>query len=444
MKNWESVQVMNKKVVVLDDDPTGTQTVHGIPVLTTWGVAELERELRSDVPCFYILTNTRAFPLELAKTINTQIGQNLWEASRRTQKDFITVSRSDSTLRGHFPGEVDALAEALGTDFDAWLIIPFFEAGGRVTIRDIHYLKVGEKLIPAGETEFARDHTFGFHSSNLREWVEEKMQGRIKANKVKSLSLETIRAGRTLEELLSWPKGCMGIVNLEHNDDLGIFVRGLNYAEEQGKRYLYRTAASFVAAKAGILPKPLLAKNDLQFSNTHGALIVVGSYVQKTSEQLAQLLQVTGVKGLEVKLEALLNTNSRQEEIARIASQADGYLRNGIDPVVYTSRTLVTGQDATASLAIGKQVSESLVTIVQSLVVRPRYLIAKGGITSSDIATQGLGVKRAMIEGQILPGVPVWRLGEESRFPDLCYIVFPGNVGTQESLANVVQALQNS
>jgi uncharacterized protein YgbK (DUF1537 family) len=435
---------MSKKVVVLDDDPTGTQTVHGIPVLTTWDVEDFEHELRSSAPCFYILTNTRAFPLEHAKAINTQIGQKLKEARERVQQDFITVSRSDSTLRGHFPGEVDALAEALGNDFDAWLIIPFFEAGGRITINDIHYVKMGEKLVPAGETEFAKDHTFGFRVSNLRDWVEEKTQGRIKANEVKSLSLESIRAGRTVEELQSWPKGCIGIVNLEHSDDLGTFVRGLNQAEEQGKRYLYRTAASFVAAKAGILPKPLLTKNDLQFSNTHGALIVVGSYVQKTSEQLVQLLQAPDVIGLEVRVEALLNTASRREEIARIASQVDSYLQQGIDVVVYTSRTLVTGQDATASLAIGKQVSECLVTIVQSLAVRPRYLVAKGGITSSDIATQGLSVKRAMIEGQILPGVPVWRLGKESRFPELCYIVFPGNVGTGESLANIVQALQNS
>lgn len=433
---------MRKKIVVLDDDPTGTQTVHGVPVLTTWGVAELASELRSDSPCFYILTNTRAFPLERARAINTEVGQNLTEASRLLQKEFITVSRSDSTLRGHFPGEVEALAEVLAPDFDAWLLLPFFEAGGRVTINDVHYLKTGEKLVPVGETEFAKDHTFGFRSSNLRAWVEEKTQGRIKANEVCSLSLEAIRTGQTLEQLLSWPKGCVGIVNLENNDDLETFVQGLDQAEARGKRYLYRTAASFVAAKAGISPRPLLTKDDLRLSTPHGALIVVGSYVQKTSEQLARLLQLSGVRGLEVEVEKMLRLEQRQEELARLASQLNDYLQAGIDTVVYTSRKLLTGQDATANLAIGKEISETLVTIVQLLAVRPRYLVAKGGITSSDIATQGLGVRRAMVEGQLLPGVPVWRLGEESRFPEMCYVVFPGNVGTPESLGQVVQALR--
>ena len=68
-------------------------------------------------------------------------------------------------------------------------------------------------------------------------------------------------------------------------------------------------------------------------------------------------------------------------------------------------------------------------------------MIAKGGITSSDVATRGLGVKRALVRGQLLPGVPVWRLGAEARFPGIDYVVFPGNVGSDTALADAVQQL---
>jgi uncharacterized protein YgbK (DUF1537 family) len=80
--------------------------------------------------------------------------------------------------------------------------------------------------------------------------------------------------------------------------------------------------------------------------------------------------------------------------------------------------------------------------VVRALTIRPRYLVAKGGITSSDIATQGLGVRRALVLGQILPGVPVWQLGPETRHPALVYIVFPGNVGGPQALAEIVTTLR--
>ena len=79
---------------------------------------------------------------------------------------------------------------------------------------------------------------------------------------------------------------------------------------------------------------------------------------------------------------------------------------------------------------------------MQRIQIAPRYILAKGGITSSDIATRALNVKKAMVLGQILPGVPVWKLGAESRFPNLAYIVFPGNVGDDRALIAVVRQLK--
>jgi len=145
----------------------------------------------------------------------------------------------------------------------------------------------------------------------------------------------------------------------------------------------------------------------------------------------------------EIAVEALLDDARQPGEVERVAQAAGERLSRGEDVVLYTSRRLITGDDAERSLAIGRRVSDSLVAIVRSLAARPRYVLAKGGITSSDIATQGLGVKRALVLGQILPGVPVWQLGPETRYPGLGYIVFPGNVGGPQALAEVVLGLRS-
>ncbi len=440
-----AVHASGVKVVVLDDDPTGTQTVHGVPVLTEWPVEALRSELANDLPACYLLTNSRSLMLAEARALNAAIGRVLVEAARQAGRAFVVVSRSDSTLRGHFPGEVEALAAALGQDFDAWLIVPFFQAGGRYTIDDVHYVADGDRLVPAGETEFARDAVFGYRASNLREWVAEKTGGRIPAPNVASIGLDDIRRGgpdRVAERLGSLARGAICVVNAASARDLDVFTRGLLAAEARGKRYLYRTASSFAAVRAGIALRPPLVRAELKLPEGSGGLVVVGSYVPKTSGQVGALLARPGVVGVEVGVEALLDDVRQRGEIARAARAADDALSRGEDVVLYTSRRLITGDGAERSLAIGQRVSASLVALVRAITRRPRYLLAKGGITSSDVATKGLDVRRALVIGQILPGVAVWELGPESRHPGLAYIVFPGNVGGPGALAEIVEMLK--
>lgn len=438
----EALRADPAKVVVLDDDPTGTQTVHGIPVLAEWSVDLLRAELGNDLPAFYVLTNSRSLPLSEAQAVNAEIGRRLKEARGRK---FVVVSRSDSTLRGHFPGEVEALAGAVGGGYDAWLLIPFFQEGGRTTVGDVHYVADGDALVPAGETEFARDAAFGYRSSNLREWVEEKTGGRVPAAEVASVSIEDLRRGgpgRVAERLASLSGGRPCVVNAATPRDLEVFTLGLLAAEARGKRFLYRTAASFVPVRAGISARALLGPGEVAPPGLGGGLIVVGSYVPKTSAQLERLLAEPGMAAVELDVALLLSEGGRAGEVARAGREADAALRGGRDAVVFTSRRLVTGVDAESSLSVGRRVSEGLVGVVRALEARPRYVLAKGGITSSDVATRGLGVRRAMVLGQILPGVPVWRLGPETRHPGLGYVVFPGNVGGPDALAQVAGSLR--
>lgn len=439
------VAASGRKIVVLDDDPTGTQTVHSLGVLTTWAVDALVTELRNPDPCVYILTNSRSLPLPAAQALNAEIGRNLMAAGQETGRAFAVVSRSDSTLRGHYPGETDAIAAALGMQVDATLLIPFFLEGGRFTINDVHYVAEGDQLVPAAETPFARDAAFGYQHSNLREWVAEKTEGRIPADQVASVTLADIREGgptRVTERLLGLRDGAACVINAATMRDVQVFVLGLLAAEAQGKVFLYRTAASFVQVRAGIHPRPLLTATEMAIPATGGGLIVVGSYVPKTTGQLRELLATPGVASVEISVAALLDEQRQSGEISRATQAIDEQLQRNQDVVIYTSRDLVTGPDAHASLAIGQRVSDSLVAIVRQIRHHPRYLLAKGGITSSDVATKGLHVQRATVLGQILPGVPVWRTGTESRLPGLVYIVFPGNVGDNGALARAVQSLK--
>ena len=391
----------------------------------------------------YLLTNSRSLPASEAQALNTEIGRNLLKAARETNRRFVVVSRSDSTLRGHFPGEVDALARALGGQFDATLLIPFFADGGRYTVHDVHYVAEGERLVPAGETDFARDASFGYRASNLREWVAEKMLGRIAATDVASISIDTIRRGgpaSVADQLSELTGGRICIINAASTRDLAVVTEGLLRAEAHGKRLLYRTAASFVPLRAGLTSRALLTPAELGSQGSGGGLIIVGSHVARTSAQVEALLKRPGVRGVEVHVAALID-NRRTSEIARVAQAVDSALVSGEDVAIITSRQLLTGEAAESRLAISRRGSPSVVASVRALKGKPRYVLAKGGITSSDIATEALDVRRAMVLGQIVPGVPVWQLGPESAYPGMAYIVFPGNVGGPQALADLVGTL---
>ena len=433
------------KIVVLDDDPTGTQTVQDIPVLTTWSVEALEAELTGEFPAFFILTNSRSMTEKAACDLAREIGVNLHQASEKTGVRVVVISRSDSTLRGHFPSEVDAAAHALKKERLPYLIIPFFLEGGRYTLNDVHYVKEGESLVPAAMTPFARDAAFGFANSNLKDYIEEKTAGKIGSDEVISVGLNDIRIGgpeKVAEIFRTVPRGAACFVNAASYRDMEVVVSALIKAENEGYEFLYRTAASFVRSRIGLdAGEGLLSGDSLVNPSDNGGLFVIGSYVPKTTTQVNSLFELTDIVPIEVQVDELLDLDKRQSEIGRVVSLTNKTLGGGKDAAVYTSRSLVTGDDAASSLHIGQIVSDSLVEIVSSMTHQPRYLVAKGGITSSDVATKALGIKRAIVIGQALPGVPAWQCGSETRYPGMTYIVFPGNVGEDDALAQIVNKI---
>ncbi len=437
------MRASRRVVVVLDDDPTGTQTVHDVPVLTRWEESLLTRELECAETVLYILTNSRSLPPASADALNQELGARLVRAARKVGRDLRIISRSDSTLRGHYPLEIKALYSALareGQNSDAHLLVPCLVEGGRMTIDAIHWLCEGTALVPSAETEFARDPDFGYTHSDLRAWVEEKTRGAWRAHEVMWFSLDDVRRGPPA--LLSRLQTITGltVTDAVTYRDLEVIVAALLGVERRGRNILYRTAASFVRVYGGIASQELLRADQLvPMQKERGGLIVAGSYTNKTTRQIEYLRQHQAVEPITLEVERILNDETRAYEIRRVTERAEDALKRGQNSLVYTSRAVVLAE---SHLEIGKRVSEALTRVIRGIATRPRFMIAKGGITSSNIATEGLGVKRARVLGQIAPGVPVWHLGTESRFPDLTYIVFPGNVGDDTTLASILAQLE--
>ena len=403
MKSEESF-----RLVILDDDPTGIQTVHGCLLITQWDEATVRMALQHEQPFFYMLTNTRAMTREEAARVVRSAMQTVLEVNREFGYRLIFISRSDSCLRGHFPLETDVMRRVLQEyGVKVWPKVPFCPAlieAGRVTIDGVHYMKDGERLIPVSETEFARDNVFAYHTSVLLDYIREK--------------------GANPEEYQ--------IVNAATYDELYAFTQTLfNEIKDFDGAVVIRSSSSLPKAMSGIVDKPLLDSSILKESGV--GCFIVGSHVQKTTRQLNALLAGQGLAGIEVDVERVLHDGDAlmQNLLSEIKQRAE----EGLTPVVYTSRKEVRLTDADERQHLGQLISDFLVEMVARLPFVPSYLVAKGGITSNDILTKGLALKSAVVLGQIVPNVPCVMT---DNFP---YIIFPGNVGCDDSLREVYEKL---
>ncbi len=446
---------LSRKIVVLDDDPTGIQTVHDVSVYTRWDLETVLAGFREEGSLFFILTNSRAFTAGQTQRAHEEIAQNIALASQQTNKDFLVISRGDSTLRGHYPLETETLRRVLeaqtGKRYQGEVIVPFFQEGGRFTLENVHYVREGDRLIPAGQTEFAQDRTFGYRASHLGEWCEEKTGGRYPAEAVIGLPLAQLRAlawDQLAERMREAKDFAKIIVNAADTVDVESFCVALCRAIQGGGEYLFRSAAALPKALGGIPDKPLLAPEELvQPGETHGGVVVVGSHVSKTTRQLAALRQSAfPMDFIEFDQHLALVEGGLEKESARVAREVDERITAGRTAIVYTRRDRLDldHEDSERQLLISVRISAAVTDVVAQLTARPRFIVAKGGITSSDVGTRALRVRRATVMGQVAPGVPAWKTGLESKFPGMPYVIFPGNVGEETTLREVVEKLQGA
>lgn len=446
-------------LVVLDDDPTGTQSVADLPVLTRWAVEDFvwAFSLRDGgrIPAaVYVLTNSRSLDPAAAAACNREVVAAALAAASGLGISLDFVSRGDSTLRGHFPLEPDTIAASIvqagGRPVDGVVIVPAFPDAGRVTIGGSHYLRTADTLTPVAETEFAADATFGFSTSSLPAYIEEKSEGRVAAEDVIVIDLATIRsgAGAVAAELLRATGGVPVVADAVCEDDLRALALGLERARAQGRSFVFRVGPPFVRARIGQEPRPPLDGaeaygDDRAAHRGRGGLIVVGSHVALTTRQLRRLvIEHPHARVVELDVHRLLAEDEASDYLAAAVDTVVAALRDN-DVILHTSRLLVRTSDPAESLRIARVVSSAVVDVVNAtLHIRPpRFVIAKGGITSSDVATHGLEIRRAMVRGPLLPGiVSLWE-PLEGPATGIPYVVFAGNVGDDESLVQVAQKL---
>jgi uncharacterized protein YgbK (DUF1537 family) len=450
-----------RRVAVLDDDPTGTQGVSGLPVLTRWGVEDLRWALRQDVSAFFVLTNTRSLDAETAARRGREVVAAVLAAAEMERADVAFAIRGDSTLRGHYPLETDVatrtMRDVAGIDVDGVVFAPAYIDAGRLTVDGVQWVRTPDGFVPVGATEFARDPAFGFRASDLRGYIEEKTAGRWPAASIATISIEDLRLGgpdRVAQVLLSLRGAAPVVVDAATDDDLRVLALGVLQAEGAGSTLLYRVGPSFVRARAGADATPPLTTADVNRYRTDAAaddsprrvphgLVVVGSHVERTTEQLRQLRARLHPKELELDVSQALDPAQLPALVKKLAAGVVTSIAKQ-DVVVSTSRAVVTASGQHANLSISQAVSIALVSVVRGVVglVRPRWIVAKGGITSSDVATEALGIRRAWVRGSLLPGmVSLWE-PDLSDVPGVPYVVFAGNVGSADALADVVMTLR--
>ena len=434
----------NRCLIVLDDDPMSGQALYDIPVLTSWNVNALAAEMtHSDV--IVLLTDTRALDDVNALARMREVGTVVREASATSGREVDIAMRGDSTLRGHFPLDTEALLGAWlprGRTRPVTVFAPYFGEAGRVTIDDTQYVLDEGMFLPVGQTEYARDPMFGYVESHLPSWLKERSKGRLRANQIVSIGVEDLRIGgpaAVATKLRSVVHGRYVIANAAEDRDLEVLANAIAVVGAEGRRFVTQSAAPFVRVLAGMPARPPLTRDEVLGEGPIGAggLTIVGSYIERTSEQLAHVLEQGDAVGVKVGIDdALYDTKDTVHSRSRDVEAA---LSAGKDVVLYLARA--KRPPSKQALEDGNRLSDVLGEIVRVLSTRPRYIMVKGGNTASRIATEGLGVRRATVLGQLLTGVPVWRLSSESRWPELPFVIFAGNVGERESLQEAIRKL---
>ena len=430
---------MAPKIIVLDDDPTGSQTVHSCLLLTRWDVATLKLALADAAPLFFVLTNTRGMAAANAAAVTREVCAHLKQALADYRGPVLFVSRSDSTLRGHYPVETDVMQSELGP-FDATILTPAFFEGGRITRDSTHYLMVDGQPVPTHDTEFARDSVFGYSTSFLPDYIAEKTAGRVAAGAVQRLTLNDLHAGAADAWLAGLHDNAVGVVDGETPADYARFADAVLKAAAGGKRLLFRSAASLLTALAKLPSQPVPAEAFSRLvKNAQPGAFVVGSHVAKTTAQLGELLKQPGTVGLPLNVARL--PEARGELAAELIRSVSHAHKHGLTPVVFTSRSERQFASVAERLAFGEAVSATLMDVVRGLPESLGYLVSKGGITSNDVLSSGLALTAARVLGQILPGVTVVQTPPDHRLGKLPVVIFPGNVGDNDALAQCYRLL---
>ncbi len=449
------------KIIIIDDDPTGSQTVNDCNLILRWDYETLLKGLKDSSNLLFILANTRSLSKEDVKIRLEEICSALREIMNNStfaEEDFVLISRGDSTLRGHNFVEPDIINELLGP-FDATFYIPAFIEGNRTTVNGNHFVD----NIPINETIFSKDKIFGFNTSNIKELICEQSNYQLDFNNIENIFIKDFEALETnqtskpsklfmqIEKLKNNKKVIVDIIDYSQLDKFSNIVRSLL----KKKKFLFRSAASFISSLSNVKRtqkdhfyfSQLRRKNNLD--KAMKGLIVVGSYIELTTRQLNKVLEISLCKPIEINVFKLyeffkigdnLNLNSIKKLILNSIRQN---LIRGSIPVLYTSREIISPIDKNDLIQFQLFLSAFIAEIVSDIKNEIGYLISKGGITTNTIISEGLEADSVYLEGQILPGISLVTFNLLKQKGKLPIVTFPGNIGNNMSLVKALEILEN-
>ena len=459
------------KVVVFDDDPTGSQTVHGCPLLLAADAASLRRALAHPSPLLFVLANSRALAPEAARQRLGELCRNLRQALGQIAAEepalaaslepLVLVSRGDSTLRGHFPLELEVIEAAFGVP-DARLLVPAFLPGGRTTVGGVHRLHG----VPVHTSDFARDRLFGYQTSDLAAYIEAKSGGRVPAAQVERLSLAELDAGPEvlIARLAALAPGAWVVVDAERPQQLSalgaaaLTLMAPAAAERWGRprRFLFQAAASLINGLVELGPQPRAGAALAALLRRDGvgralpALVLVGSHVPLADAQLAHLLaHQPACRLVEIdvaKVARVLEGPAPAELLASLEAAWLAQLREllaaGQTPVLATSRGELSCRNSGERRRLGLALAALMARLAAALAPGLGCVISKGGITSHTLLESGLRCRAVELQGQLLPGLSLVLTGPEALVPALPVLTFPGNLGDSQTLQQALALLQ--
>ncbi len=444
------------KIVVFDDDPTGSQTVNDCPLVLKWDHETLLKGLQSKSNLLFILANTRSLSEYELRIRLEEICFNLSDVIKNPffkNEEFIFVSRGDSTLRGHNFLEPYLINKFLGP-FDATFHIPAFIEGNRVTKYGLHFVN----NIPAHKTIFAKDQVFGYQTNDIKKLLYQKSNSKLNLSDINNLYLDDLstieikRGNSIYEELRNFKNNSQVIVDTTTYSELDKFANIL-ITLIKDKRFLFRTSASFISSISNSRKN---TKKHIFYSQLRRqikgrylkGLVVVGSIVDLTTNQLYKLLEINSCRALEINVEEFfkISRTSKQEQINSlrkiIVQNIRELLAKSLIPVLYTSREMIFLQDKNELIKFQQSLSIFISGIIQEIKNEIGYLISKGGITSNTILSEGFCVDSVYLEGQIFTGISVVNV-DISSTEKIPVVTFPGNIGDENMLVKVLEVLEN-
>ena len=413
----EALEHSGRSIIVLDEDPSGAQGVFDVPVLTHLDAQSIRAAIDQAPPLLFILTNSRT----LTTTQTVQLHQDLGNILKEYGDEIIIISRSNSSLNERFPLETETLKTALDIPEAPTLFIPFLETRQQLTLHDTHYFLEG-----GGEGEL----THSYLPDALRKNSQQKIP-------IHSISLEELRSRDLSEKLDALPPSSICIVNALSLHDLTPVSLALHQSK---RRFIIRSASTFVQSLAGIASRPTLSPWQMQDlePNPNGGLIIISPDRPQNCPQLNHLLKhAPRLSALKLSIPDILNSTFKLSETVKSVQEA---LSSGQNLILFTSHT---SNDKPDKRTIDKKISDVFTSLIRELTLRPSFIITANSPASSDIATNGLGIKTAQVLGQILPGIPIWTIGNETPHPGLACLIFPSEVPDSTALTEAYLKLDS-